>query len=82
VCEFVRLFGGEHVSLDADGQIEVEPGEPNEAIPKALNVVERWLEGTRIRSAKVWVDNRADLLERPQRLQAKRWPRRQIARSA
>ena len=83
VQELVSLFGGERVSFQADGEIQVElRGESNQGLANALNAVERWLEQTRIGTARVWVDSRAYMVERPRRKrQARRQPQRQIAGS-
>jgi hypothetical protein len=64
VREFVRLFGGERVSGDAGGEVEVQLQETNGAIEEALDAVERWLEATQLDSARVSVDGHSYKLER------------------
>jgi hypothetical protein len=68
VVSLVGLFGGECVSLRADGEIRLQPDEEsNRALAQTLDAVEHWLEETRIGSADVWVD------ERPYRVDRPRW---------
>jgi hypothetical protein len=71
VVGLVGLFGGECVSLRADGEVQLQPyEESNRALAQTLDAVEHWLEETRIGSADVWVD------ERPYRVDRPRWPYR------
>jgi len=64
VREFVRLFGGERVSGDAGGEVEVQLEETNGAIEEALDAVQRWLEATQLDSAQVSVNGHSYKLER------------------
>jgi hypothetical protein len=64
VVDFVGLFGGEHVSLQADGEVELQlRGAGNGALAQTLTTVERWLEQASIASADVWVDERSYTVE-------------------
>ena len=57
----VIAFGSEHVSL-RDGRREVDvriDREPDSAILRALDAVERWLEQARVGSAEMWVGERS-----------------------
>jgi hypothetical protein len=66
VVDLVGLFGGECVSLQADGEVEIQTRrEPNGALSQTLNAVERWLEETGIGAADVWVDGRSYTIDRP-----------------
>ena len=68
VVDLVSLFGGEQVSLQTDGEVQLQlRGEPNGALVHTLEAVERWLEQTRTGSAEVCVDERSYTLEHPQR---------------
>jgi hypothetical protein len=71
VREFVHVFGGEHVSLDADGNVEVKPpGDVDRAIVDALDAVEHWLEAAELPSAQVWLDKHSYRVERERALAA------------
>jgi hypothetical protein len=60
VTELVGVFGGESVSLDPAGEIEVHSnGESNRTLIQSLEAVERWLEAAGIPSAEVRVDGRS-----------------------
>lgn len=74
VREFVRLFGGERVSLEADGEVEVQPEETNGAIGQALGAVQRWLEATHLESARVSVNGHSYKLERSPVPVGSGWP--------
>jgi hypothetical protein len=75
VVEFVGLFGGECVSLWANGEVQLQPHEDsNRALAQTLDAVEHWLDETRIGSADVWVDERPYRVDRPRSLH-------QVARS-
>ncbi len=68
VVRLVGLFGGECVSLRADGEVQLQPHqESNRALAQTLDAVEHWLEETGTGSADVWVD------ERPYRVDRPRW---------
>ncbi len=60
VVRLVGLFGGECVSLRADGEVQLQAHEEsNRALAQTLDAVEYWLEETGgIGSADVWVDER------------------------
>ena len=69
VVGLVDLFGGECVSLRADGEVQLQPHEEsNRALAQTLDAVEHWLEETRIGSADVWVDERPYRIDRPRSL--------------
>jgi ABC-type transporter Mla MlaB component len=69
VVGLVDLFGGECVSLRADGEVQLQPHEEsNRALAQTLDAVEPWLEKTRIGSADVWVDERPYRIDRPRSL--------------
>jgi hypothetical protein len=66
VVRLVGLFGGECVSLRADGEVQLQPyEESNRALAQTLDAVEHWLEETGIGSADVWVDERPCRVDRP-----------------
>ena len=68
VVDLVGLFGGEHVSLQTDGEVQLQlRGEINGALVQTLETVERWLEQTRTASAQLAVDERSYTVEHPQR---------------
>ena len=70
VSALVRLFGGEDVSLQPDGEVHVELNGRSgpSAMAETFASVERWLEETGIGSTAVWVDDRQYRMERPQYL--------------
>ena len=64
--DLLGLFGGERVSLQADGVVELRLGrDGNGALVRTLEAVERWLEQTATASAEVCVDDRSYTIERP-----------------
>jgi hypothetical protein len=68
VVDLVGLFGGEHVSLQPDGEVQLHlRGEVNGALAHTLKAVERWLEQTHTASAEVSVDERSYTVEHPER---------------
>ena len=68
VVDLVGLFGGEHVSLQADGEVHLQVrGEVNGALVQTLEAVERWLEQTRTASAQLSVDERSYTVAHSQR---------------
>ena len=68
VVDLVGLFGGEHVSLQTDGEVQLQlRGEINGALVQTLKAVERWLEQTRTASAQLSVGERSYTVEHPQR---------------
>ena len=69
VVGLVGLFGGECVSLRADGEVQLQlHEESNRALAQTLDAVEDWLEETRIGFADVWVDERPYRVDRPRSL--------------
>ena len=68
VVDLVGLFGGEHISLQTDGEVQLQlRGEVNGALVQTLKAVERWLEQTRTASAQLCVGERSYTVEHPQR---------------
>ena len=68
VFDLVGLFGGEYVSLRADGEVQLQlRGEINGALVQTLETVERWLEQTRTASAQLSVDAHSYMVEHPHR---------------
>jgi hypothetical protein len=66
IVDMVGLFGGERVSLQAEGAVKLELGrDGNGALVRTLEAVERWLEQTATASAQVCVDDRSYTIERP-----------------
>jgi hypothetical protein len=67
VVDLVGLLGGECVSLQADGEVQLQlRGEVNGALVQTLETVEQWLEQTGTASAEVWVDERSYMVEQRQ----------------
>jgi hypothetical protein len=67
VVDLVGLLGGECVSLQADGEVQIQlRGEVNGALVQTLETVEKWLEQTGTASAEVWVDERSYMVEQRQ----------------
>ncbi len=67
VVDLVGLLGGECVSLQADGDVQLElRGEVNGALVQTLEAVEHWLEQSGTASAEVWVDERSYMVEHRQ----------------
>lgn len=68
VVDLGGIFGGERVSLQADGEVQLHlRGEINGALVRTLKAVERWLEQTQTASADVCVDERSYTVEHPER---------------
>jgi len=66
VSDFVSLFGRQHVSVDANGEVVVEPQyDSNRAVGDALDAIERWLEETHLDSTVVRVNGHSYRLEGP-----------------
>jgi hypothetical protein len=64
VVDLVGLMGGECVSLQPDGEVQLQlRGEVNGALVQTLETVEQWLEQTGTASAEVWVDERSYMVE-------------------
>jgi anti-sigma B factor antagonist len=75
VVGLVGLFGGECVSLRADGEVQVRPhAESNRALVQTLDAFEHWLEETRTDSADVLVDERPYMVYRARSLSRSRAP--------
>jgi hypothetical protein len=59
VVALAGLFGGECVSLRADGEVRVQPREEsNRALARTLDAVDHWLEETSTHCADLLVDER------------------------
>jgi hypothetical protein len=67
VVHLVGLFGGEQVSLQADGEVQVRLHELNGELVQTLKAVECWLEQSGIASAEVSVNKRWYTVEHPER---------------
>ena len=77
LVDLVGLFGGEQVSLQPDGAVQLHlRGEVNGALAHTLQAVERWLEQTHTASAEVSVDGRSYTVEHPERAQSSKPPSR------
>jgi hypothetical protein len=72
VVHLVGLFGGEQVSLQADGEVQVRLPELNGELVTALKAVERWLEQSGSASAEVSVNEHSFTVEHPQRTERRR----------
>jgi hypothetical protein len=76
VVDLVGLLGGECVSLQADGEVQLQlRGDANGALVRTLEAVERWLEQTGTASAEVWVDERSYTVEQrhPRSISSSDW---------
>ena len=69
VVHLAGLFGGEQVSLQADGEVQVRLPELNGELVKTLKAVECWLEQSGIASARVSVNEHSYTVEHPQRVE-------------
>ena len=67
VVHLAGLFGGEQVSLQADGEVQVRLPELNGELVKTLKAVECWLEQSGIASAEVSVNEHSYTVEHPER---------------
>ena len=65
VQELVGLFGGACVSFKTDGEIQVEHAS-DKAIVQVLDAVGRRVGESGVSTARVWVDDRAYMLEHSQ----------------
>ena len=66
IVDLVGLFGGERVSLQTDGTVQLQLGrDGNGALAHTLEAVERWLDQTGTTSAEVCIDDRSYTIERP-----------------
>ena len=72
VVHLAGLFGGEQVSLQADGEVQVRLPELNGELVKTLKAVECWLEQTGSASAEVSVNEHSFTVEHPQRTEGRR----------
>ena len=66
VVHLAGLFGGEQVSLQADGEVQVRLHELNGELVQTLKAVECWLEQSGIASAEVSVNARWYTVEHPE----------------
>jgi len=66
VVDLAGLFGGEQVSLQADGEVQVRLHELNGELVQTLKAVECWLEQSGIASAEVSVNARWYTVEHPE----------------
>ena len=81
VVDLVGRFGGECISLQAEGEVQLRlRGENNGVLVHTLKAVERWLEQTQAASAEVFVDDRAYTVESPDREQTRHALREAVAR--
>ena len=69
VVHLAGLFGGQHVSVQADGEVQVRLPELNGELVQTLKAVESWLELTGIASAEVSVNEHSYTVENPQRVE-------------
>ena len=67
VVQLAGLFGGEQVSLQVDGEVQVQLHELNGELVKTLKAVECWLEQIGIASAEVSVNEHSYTVEHPER---------------
>ena len=72
VVHLAGLFGGEQVSLQADGEVQVRLPELNGELVKTLKAVECWLEQSGIASAEVSVNEHSYAVEHPERVETRR----------
>src|SRR6478672_7189637 len=74
VVHLAGLFGGEQVSLQADGEVQVQLPELDGELVKTLKAVECWLEQSGIASAEVSVNEHSYTVEHPERAQTSAAP--------
>ena len=67
VVHLAGLFGREQVSVQADGEVQVQLPELNGELVQTLKAVESWLEHTGIASAEVSVNGHSYTVEHPER---------------
>ena len=72
VVELAGLFGGEQISLQADGEVQVRLPELNGELVKTLQAVECWIGQCGIASAEVSVNEHSFTVEHPQRVETRR----------
>jgi hypothetical protein len=68
VVELAGLFGGEQISLQADGEVQVRLPELNGELVKTLQAVECWIGQCGIASAEVSVNEHSFTVENPERV--------------
>ena len=66
VVHLAGLFGGEQVSLQPDGEVQVQLPELNGELVKTLKAVESWLEQSGNASAEVSVNEHSYTVEHPE----------------
>ena len=76
VVQLAGLFGGEQVSLQADGEVQVQLPELDGELVKTLKAVECWLEQSGIASAEVSVNEHSYTVEHPERAETSTAPSR------
>ena len=67
VVHLAGLFGGGRVSLQADGEVQVQLPELNGQLVQTLKAVECWLEQSGTASAEVSVNGHSYTVEHPER---------------
>lgn len=67
VSQLAGLFGSKRISLQADGEVQVQLPELDGELVKTLKAVECWLEQSGIASAKVSVNEHSYTVEYPER---------------
>jgi len=72
VVHLAGLFGGEQVSLQADGEVQVRLPELNGELVKTLKAVESWLQQSGIASAEVSVNEHSYAVEHPEHAETRR----------
>ena len=72
VVHLAGLFGGEQVSLQADGEVQVRLPELNGELVKTLKAVECWLQQSGIASAEVSVNEHSYAVEHPEHVETRR----------
>jgi hypothetical protein len=70
VAQLAGLFGGKQVSVQADGEVQVQLPELDGELVKTLKEVECWLEQSGIASAEVSVNEHSYTVEHPERVKA------------
>src|SRR6185312_16444593 len=76
VIHLAGLVGGEQVSLQADGEVQVRLPELDGELVKTLKAVECWLEQSGIASAEVSVNEHSYTVEHPERVETRTPPSR------
>jgi len=85
VSDFVSVFGGKHVSVDANGEVMVEPQyDSNRAVGDAFDAIERWLDKTHLDSTVVQVNidsYRLEERDQPATVGGKAWTYLRLGKS-